>query len=333
MSSQTELIESITTDILGPWQKACNHSDYPWIATPELKGSWMEMLKSSDSLTRITGFIGITRASELTNEEYNAAADFLRNYDTEEYDDTFIVFLLLNGASPPMGLYEQFFAQFFEVAKTTDINFWVYFSRFLRHPFTTYISSLIIEKGTPLQTVLYMSALNPTIIPGDYTLPNNLWFNALKVFHPLSPQTTRPSINDNPLNIFAYFLRTDFEKEYFNEISNDYFIEDPLFFAILENPCRLKGKCPEYSPFSPSRASINFFGEDTLFCSLWRHYNPLLNFPWLFDTIDASTDPSTIFGTSFLGGPLGFSLRSSLMDNKSIKSILEAYPLEINFQS
>lgn len=318
--------------VVAPWQKHCAGNEFPWEATPELRKKWLGGIASSDPATALSSAIGLSRCAKPNDEELTTVNKYFSQPPPDITTHWVILDLLLTGASPPVVLSESFFMPNMKTKPVPSPLFWPFLSSYLRHPSNSELSKNMLTIDTIPAIALYNAYANP-LLPFPEKHPENPWLNALKIFHPKTPLPEISSFK-SPLERFAFFMRCDFPRDKFLELSREVILDDPYFFAQLNHPCALSGAPPEYDPQNPSLKAIQHFANDTPVCSLYRFYNPLLNYPWMAEDIASSQDDGVFMGLLLMGSaPLQMEQYHAL-ERKNIAPLIQQHPAwEVNLLS
>lgn len=285
-------IEAIfNKEVLGPWQESCKDARLPWNSTDKLRRKWLNMMIGEPDMA-VCGALGLTRCSNLEQKEIDAVEDFFSKQNELVPPQVLSVMLVTGGYLPKSFALGALQSQVEEYG-TTDLRLWNYVSMVFRHPsFSIQDNSF---KGSYFD---FLTAANPsTRFNLDF---DNQWANALKIFK----SKEKPSIPTKSLSKFAYFMRSDFTKEEFWKETSIAFLDEPMFYVLIEHPCHYNGEAPEYDPCSPTNDAIRFFSGNNQVSLSWRFYNPLLKLPWNFEFFDHSTSPGIFLSMLMFGHPV-----------------------------
>lgn len=310
--------------VVGPWHKQCLRADFPWMATPELRKKWIEGIASTDSTTSMSCAIGLARCANPSSEEFQTVNQFFAVTPENVVSDIVVLDLLLTGAAPPVVLADTFFMPKMSAKPLPPPFFWPLLAAYLRHPANAPIAKAILATESVPSIAVYCSLANPS-----QSFPEKrfwgTWYNALKIFHPLMSKSSK-TLLQSEIERFAFFMRCDFTKEEFLQASRDMLLEDPFLFVQLHHPCAFYGHCPQYDPKNPSAEALKYFAHDYPVCSLYRYYNPLLNYPWMSEDVAASEDDGILMGLLLVGSvPMQMENRR-VTDKKKLMGFVREHP-------
>ncbi|MFZ5805834.1 MAG: hypothetical protein ACOY3I_01310 [Verrucomicrobiota bacterium] len=326
MSSFAETLMEL---VVGPWQKHCSNAEFPWMAKPELRQRWLGAITSSDPSTSLSAAIGLARCAQPSFDEFKAVNEYFAHPPSDVTTDIVILDLLLTGGTPPIILAETFFLPNLNAKPAPTPLFWPFLASYLRHPANAEVAKMILALENAPSIAVYNALANPCL-PSPEKYPQNRWFHALKVFHLKTPSPKEDTLLTD-LERFAFFMRCDFPKDRFLQLSRDMLLEDPFFFAQLNHPCAFAGPHPEFDPTNPNAEALKYFSNDSPVCSLYRYYNPLLNYPWMAEEIASSEDDGVFMGLLLVGSaPLQIE-HHHISQRKTITPIIQDHPAwEIN---
>ncbi|MFH1067276.1 MAG: hypothetical protein V1746_05190 [bacterium] len=329
--------EAIIEGVMEPWQKACEESPFPWMATPELRAGWLKGVESKDPAVALSSAVGLARCAQLNVEEEKMVNLFFIEMTENVAADMLLLDLLFTGATPPLALAETFIGPNIKARPCPSPVFWPLLAAYLRHPFNARLAELMLQPGSgePLPLLVYNALANPRSpfpqnlpkLPDTAPLPvcDTMWFEALRVFHPLNPRPSPEQLR-NAVERFAFFMRWDFTQEQFREAAQNIPLEAPYLFAKLDHPCAAAGPAPVFDPLNPSLEALRFFFRDCTVCAIHRFYNPLLNFPWLVEEIASTRDPGAFMGLLLIGhAPLQIK-NHPVLDKMASNAIVRRHP-------
>jgi hypothetical protein len=287
--------------VFAPWERACHSSEYPWRATPELRGEWMKMISSEDEAVSLAGAFGLARSTNLFDDEISAIETYFNNLTELDFSFDALSVALLSGGSPPH-IFLQAFISCRLGGESTGMHpfYWGVFSSYVRHPHFSGIGGEVggDSKNTEPSKIRYMLRCNPLAEPEKVEGLENPWFAALGIFQGAGE---RGAVGKTEIASIANILRIDRGGTDLKKHIAALCLDPALERDALLHPGLSKGTAPPIHHKDPNKNSIDFFSGSDPVSKVWRFYSPLLIYPWLMEVDQGDETPLTYLGKLLCG--------------------------------
>lgn len=275
--TQLEFDALYTEKVEEPWRQTAE--EHPWRVTHELRAQWGEYLHHANPLLRLAGAVGLSRSTELSLDEVDAVDRALQYPFPPHLVPDFIAVLLATGGNPPPILWPIYFEPNL-LKKPRNQTVWLLLGWYLRQAGQNKLSTSFMAQGWKPDNalhnfVVWQGLLNPfsTVREGA-----NLWGRAAANYH---PRTLEPAYSVlEPLCDLAWWLRPDQNKPGKNAVKGDH-----NFWRLMTERQRIPPLPYGVAEMGdPTRSTIEQLEkleeEYPYLVKGWKHYNPLLGWPW-----------------------------------------------------
>ncbi len=321
-------------EVFYPWQEACMQQQHPWRATPELRRQWLHLAQSQSRLDREIGVVALCRCSQLQQDEQIAIAHFFDEGTNFSHLPAIpAVQLVLAGASPPPYL----FAAYFSEATPNQLILHdpvakMLLSMLTRHPANKWLSEEFANQQDILMHVAGATyGLNPLMsrpLLQRLLDSTNPWIRGSALANPAVPFDEAFALvkREQPLDFPAIGLRPDLTPAQWNRIADAHLLEDTFLFIMLEHPAAQGEEPPPVDWADPSIDAMRYFSDQNHLGALWRWWNPLLNPPWIQDSIESIPEPGPALAFLLFGAPSEFFDGSPILDDPLVRRLIQQHP-------
>jgi len=296
-----------------PWRDAS--PEFPWLATPELRSKWLDLISSNDETLSLTGALALSRCLHLTEVERLAIETFFSSYDGTPLDHNQTLAILLSGATLPHFYTSRSITARFTPEGSSQKDVLFLFCDYLRHPDTVRLSALgHVPTHPAIDFAVLANPLNLSIPDTGFFEKGLLYFKGVL---PWSHGLT-------DFYRFASIVGVSPSRDAIQRELHLRTLPSP-FLDCLENHPALNNKFPSLSRIqNPSFSDIDSLSGSSPAAEILHAFHPLFRFPW--DPPIREFSPVTLPGRAIFGQ---ISTSSSQISTE-VYTLLQSHPFSLD---